>query len=117
MDEQKNNSSFIKNALLLSLSAGLGIGAGLGIVHLYEKNQDPVSVQLPIGDSNFMELNKSRGLSEEELRRIVRKHSYSYDTVSGNYLTGRFAQRNHDWHTAGENLSKILKKTGTERDI
>ena len=117
MDEQKNNSSFIKNALLLSLSAGLGIGAGLGIVHLYEKNQDPVSVQLPIGDSNFSELNKSRGLSEEELRRIVRKHSYSYDTISGNYLTGRFAQRNHDWHTAGENLSKILKKTGTENTV
>ncbi len=47
-----------------------------------------------------------------KMAAAIKAHVPSYEgsSASGSYLSGRFAQRNHDWKTAGRYIDYVLKK-------
>ncbi len=47
----------------------------------------------------------------------IQERVFRYDTVSGNYLAGRFAQRHHDWETASKHIDKVIDKTGGSENL
>jgi tetratricopeptide (TPR) repeat protein len=97
--------------LILAISCVFGIAAGVGVVYLNTPTEPDVTMGVGLTDLEN-EIIKKRGMDENQLRALIRKHAYRYNTVSGHYLAGRFAQRHHDWKAAGENLRKVMEKTG-----
>ncbi|MCB1651488.1 MAG: tetratricopeptide repeat protein [Alphaproteobacteria bacterium] len=102
----------MKKILILGVSALIGAGAGVGLVKIFA----PAPQNVPETVVGFTDLEnemiRSRGLSEEQLKEALRRHAYRYDTVSGHYLAGRFAQRHHDWKSAEDFVEKVINKTG-----
>ena len=96
------------------MSCLLGVAAGLGAVYYTQQQVKDADLASPVGldptgmSAQIVNVNE---LDENRLREILKQHAYSYSTVSGHYLSGRFAQRNHDWRAAEENLQKVIEKT------
>ncbi|MBX2835004.1 MAG: tetratricopeptide repeat protein [Micavibrio sp.] len=101
----------MKNFVLMLLSSVVGVTAGIAIVNNYLPHVGGESEMQDSDSVNYMDLTP-----EERYYQTLRNGPYQNKTISGYYLSGRFAQRNHDWKTAQGNLEKILNKTG-EDDI
>jgi tetratricopeptide (TPR) repeat protein len=97
--------------LILAISCIFGIAAGIGVVYMNATSEPEITIGVGITDLES-KIIESRGMNEQQLRELIRKHAYRYNTVSGHYLAGRFAQRHHDWKVAGDNLRKVMEKTG-----
>ena len=103
-----------KKAGIIIGSCILGFSLGTAVVFLMQPSQVELSSEnIGIGLTDFeKQALESRGLSESELKNILKKHAYKRNTVSGHYLAGRFAQRHHDWKEAGRHIGEVLNKTG-----
>ena len=49
----------------------------------------------------------------EQMAAAIKSQQYSYagSSIAGSYLSGRFAQRHHDWSTAGRYIDYVLNKS------
>lgn len=109
----KDKELFKKAGIVIG-SCLLGFAIGSAVIHFMPPPSQQLSSDIVgIGLSDFeKQALESRGLSEAELKEVLKRHAYKRNTVSGHYLAGRFAQRHHDWKEAGKHITEVLNKTG-----
>ena len=66
-----------------------------------------------LAEQDFMEPQAGMEADAQQMNAAIQQafvHSYEGSSASGSYLSGRFAQRHHDWSTAGRYIDYVLKK-------
>ncbi len=95
-----------------TLSLGIfALGGALltGAILLKKSGPEMLEPKITIPAQNA-EMQEAAAITLEQIKAQL----FKYDSVSGNYLTGRFAQRHHDWSTAASNIDKVIDKTQSE---
>ena len=101
----KNHHVFyVVVAIALAIAGGGHLYLRYYIQSLESQNQDPSAQHISAYAPNAQ---SKKPMSLEELQARL----FKYDTVSGNYLAGRFAQRHYDWKTAIKHIDKVVEKT------
>ncbi len=101
----------MKNLKIALIVCALGLGAGYGLHTVLDTHHpDTEAPEEQIAEVTEPEAGMEATMAE--MAAAIKKYRPSYEgsSVSGSYLSGRFAQRNHDWKTAGRYIDYVLKK-------
>ena len=100
-----NSLKFIVALILISAAAGVGFFQ----LRVLLENQSKIEPEAG------MEADMARMAEAAALQRPP--PSYEGSSASGSYLSGRFAQRHHDWNRAGRYMDYVLKKSPDDPEL